>query len=135
MARTPGAPLDRSAADLVDAANEVVPPLPLDDARALLGDDGVLFVDLREPRELEREGMIPGAYRAPRGMLEFWVDPASPYYRADLDSGRRLVLYCGSAWRSALSAAALHEMGFDDVTHLEGGFSAWKRAGHPVVEP
>lgn len=135
MARTPGAPLNRSAADLVDAANEVVPPLPLDDARALLGDDGVLFVDLREPRELEREGMIPGAYRAPRGMLEFWVDPASPYYRADLDSGRRLVLYCGSAWRSALSAAALHEMGFDDVTHLEGGFSAWKRAGHPVVEP
>lgn len=135
MARTPGAPLNRSAADLVDAANEVVPPLRLDDARALLGDDGVLFVDLREPRELEREGMIPGAYRAPRGMLEFWVDPASPYYRADLDSGRRLVLYCGSAWRSALSAAALHEMGFDDVTHLEGGFSAWKRAGHPVVEP
>lgn len=135
MARTPGAPLNRSAADLVDAANEVVPPLQLDDARALLGDDGVLFVDLREPRELEREGMIPGAYRAPRGMLEFWVDPASPYYRADLDSGRRLVLYCGSAWRSALSAAALHEMGFDDVTHLEGGFSAWKRAGHPVVEP
>ena len=67
-------------------------------------------------------------------MLEFWVDPASPYYRADLDSGKRLVLYCGSAWRSALAAQALHAMGFDDVTHVDGGFSAWKKAGLPITE-
>lgn len=132
--RAPGEPLKRSAADLVDAANAMVPPLVLTDAEALLCDDRVLFVDIREPKELSREGMIPGAFRAPRGMLEFWVDPASPYYRPDLDSGRRLVLYCGSAWRSALAAKALHDMGIDDVTHVAGGFSAWKKAGLPVVD-
>lgn len=132
MARTPGSPLTTSAADLVAAGNAVAPPLSLDDAAALLDDDSVLFVDIREPKELEREGKIPGAFKAPRGMLEFWVDPASPYYRPELDSGRRLVLYCGSAWRSALAAKALHEMGFDDVTHVAGGFSAWKKAGLPV---
>lgn len=132
--RTPGEPLNRSAAELVDEANAVVPPLSLDEAGALLGDDGVLFVDIREPKELAREGAIPGAFRAPRGMLEFWVDPSSPYHRPELDSGRRLVLYCGSAWRSALAALALHEMGIDDVTHVTGGFSAWKKAGLPVVD-
>lgn len=132
--RTPGEPLNRSAAELVDEANAVVPPLSLDEAGALLGDDGVLFVDIREPKELAREGAIPGAFRAPRGMLEFWVDPSSPYHRPELDSGRRLVLYCGSAWRSALAARALHEMGIDDVTHVTGGFSAWKKAGLPVVD-
>ena len=67
----------------------------------LLGYPAYLVVDIREPRELEREGMIPGAYRAPRWMLEFWVDPQSPYYKPALDDGRTLVLYCGSAWRSA----------------------------------
>lgn len=134
MAREPGSPLTRSSRDLVEAADQVVPPLPLAQAAALLGDESVLFVDIREPKELDRLGMIPGAYSAPRGMLEFWVDPASPYYRPDLDSGRRLVLYCGSAWRSALAAAALHDMGFHDVTHIEGGFTAWQEAGHPVAE-
>ncbi|MDO5676403.1 MAG: rhodanese-like domain-containing protein [Propionibacteriaceae bacterium] len=131
--RAPSEPLARSAQDLVNAANEVVPPIPLDEAAALLGDDGVLFVDIREPGELERLGTIPGAYRAPRGMLEFWVDPASPYYREALDDGRRLVLFCGSAWRSALAAEALHRMGRTDVTHIAGGFSAWQGAGHPVA--
>lgn len=127
-------PLARSAKDLVEAANEIVPPIPLEEAVALLDDDSVLFVDIREPGEWERLGIIPGAYRAPRGMLEFWVDPESPYYREALDDGRRLVLYCGSAWRSALAAATLHEMGRTDVTHLDGGFSAWSKAGHPVEE-
>ena len=116
----------------MDAANEIVPPISLEEAVALLGDDGVLFVDIREPAELERLGTIPGAYRAPRGMLEFWVDPASPYYREALDDGRRLLLFCGSAWRSALAAEALHRMGREDVTHVAGGFSAWAKAGHPV---
>lgn len=98
----------------------------------LLEDPGHLIVDIRDPRELEREGTLPGAFRAPRGMLEFWVDPESPYYKPALDDGRRLVLYCGSAWRSALAAATLLDMGRDDVVHLEGGFSAWKQAGLPV---
>ena len=133
--RAPSDPLRRSARDLVDAANEIVPPLPLGEAAALLGDEGVLFVDIREPKELVREGMIPGAFKAPRGLLEFWVDPASAYYRAELDSGRRLVLYCGSAWRSALAARSLYEMGLVDVAHIEGGFTAWRRAGLPVERP
>ena len=130
--RAPSEPLARSAEDLVDAANEVVPPIPLEEAVRLLDDDSTLFVDIREAGELERLGTIPGAYRAPRGMLEFWVDPASPYYRKALDDGRRLVLFCGSAWRSALAAEALHRMGRTDVTHVAGGFSAWVEAGHPV---
>lgn len=90
------------------------------------------MVDIRDPRELEREGTLPGAFRAPRGMLEFWVDPQSPYFKPALDDGRELILVCGSAWRSALAAAALLDMGRTDVSHLEGGFTAWKAAGLPV---
>lgn len=133
MTRQPGSPLPRNSMALVAAAGARIETIGVADAARLLDDDGVLFVDLRDPRELEREGMIPGAFRAPRGMLEFWVDPESPYYKPALDTGRKLVLYCGSAWRSALSAAALADMGFEGVAHLEGGFSAWKRAGHPVA--
>lgn len=133
MTRQPGTPLPRSSKALVDAANERIETIPVADADRLLDDDSVLFVDIRDPRELEREGMIPGAFRAPRGMLEFWVDPESPYYKPALDTARTLILYCGSAWRSALSTAALQDMGFTNVAHLEGGFSAWKKAGHPVA--
>ena len=132
MPRVPGSPLALPVADLVARADEVAPPLPTEDAHALLDDESTLFVDIREPQEWAREGILPGAYRAPRGMLEFWVDPASPYYRPALDDGRRLVLYCGSAWRSALAAAALRQMGRDDVTHVAGGFAAWRAAGYPV---
>ena len=132
MPRVPGSPLALPVADLVARADEVAPPLPIEDAHALLDDESTLFVDIREPQEWAREGILPGAYRAPRGMLEFWVDPASPYYRPALDDGRRLVLYCGSAWRSALAAAALRQMGRDDVTHVAGGFAAWRAAGYPI---
>ena len=132
MPRVPGSPLAHPVADLVAQADEVAPPLPIEDAHALLDDESTLFVDIREPQEWAKEGIFPGAYRAPRGMLEFWVDPASPYYRPALDDGRRLVLYCGSAWRSALAAAALRQMGRDDVTHVAGGFAAWRAAGYPV---
>ena len=130
--RNPGDPLLKTSKQLVDDANAQVVTIPVADADDLLGDPRVLFVDIRDPRELERDGQIPGAYRAPRGMLEFWIDPDSPYYKRSLDDGRRLVLYCGSAWRSALAAAALTEMGRTDVAHLEGGFAAWRAAGHPV---
>jgi rhodanese-related sulfurtransferase len=85
-------------------------------------------------RELEREGMIPGAFHAPRGMLEFWVDPESPYYKDIFGSGKEFILYCGSAWRSSLATAALQDMGLDPICHLDGGFKAWKSASLPVVE-
>lgn len=130
--RRPGEPLTRSSMDLVEQASARVRALSPQQVADLLGDPAYLVVDIREPRELEREGMIPGAYRAPRGMLEFWVDPQSPYYKPALDDGRTLVLYCGSAWRSALAAATLADMGREDVAHLEGGFTAWTQAGLPV---
>ena len=133
MPRNPGEPLTRSSKTLVEEAAAGVTALSPAQVADLLEDPGHLVVDIREPRELEREGMLPGAFRAPRGMLEFWVDPQSPYYKPALDDGRTLVLYCGSAWRSALAAAALQDMGREDVAHLEGGFTAWKAAGLPVV--
>jgi rhodanese-related sulfurtransferase len=93
----------------------------------------VLFVDVRDVREADAEGMIPGAYAAPRGMLEFWVDPESPYARTPLIEARELVLYCALSWRSALATDTLREMGYDNVMHIEGGFAAWKEAGGAVV--
>lgn len=132
MTREPGAPLARSSATLVAEAREAIESIGVVDAAALLGADGVLFVDIRDPRELARGGTIPGAFRAPRGMLEFWVDPESPYYKTALDDGRKLVLFCQSGWRSALTAKTLQDMGFGPVAHLDGGFGAWVAAGQPV---
>lgn len=134
MARTPGTPLPNPARALVEQARARVEELPVARVAELLDDAGHLVVDIREPRERQREGSVPGAFAAPRGMLEFWIDPQSPYYKPALDDGRTLVLYCGSAWRSALAAAALADMGRDDVVHMAGGFSAWKAAGLPVEE-
>jgi rhodanese-related sulfurtransferase len=119
---------------LVAEANAEIETVSQDHAKKLLDDDGVVFVDIRDVRELEREGMIPGAFHAPRGMLEFWVDPDSPYYKDVFGSGKKFVLYCASAWRSALATKVLKEMGLTPVAHLEGGFSAWKKAGLPVGE-
>lgn len=119
---------------MVEEASARVEALSPERVQELLDHPGYLVVDIRDPRELERQGMLPGAFRAPRGMLEFWVDPESPYDKPVLDDGRTLVLYCGSAWRSALAAATLHDMGRDDVVHLEGGFSAWTTAGLPVEQ-
>jgi rhodanese-related sulfurtransferase len=120
--------------DLIADAMSKIETLDLEQAKALQGDPDTLFVDIRDVRELEREGMIPNAFHAPRGMLEFWVDPDSPYYKPELGSGKRLVLYCGSAWRSALAAEILVRMGVPRVCHIEGGFSAWKKAELPVAQ-
>jgi rhodanese-related sulfurtransferase len=102
-------------------------------AQARLGDPNTVFVDIRDPRELEREGMIPGAFHAPRGMLEFWVDPESPYYKPVFTEDKTYVLYCAADWRGVLAAATLGEMGLPSVLHLEGGFSEWKKAGRPTA--
>ena len=131
-ARTPGQPLPRPAKLLVQEATAKITTLPVERVAELLDDPDHLVVDIRDPRELEREGTVPGAFNAPRGMLEFWVDPESPYYKPALDDGRTLVLFCGGAWRSALAAATLRDMGRDDVAHMEGGFAAWKAAGLPI---
>ena len=127
-------PITKGYKQLVSEAHERVRTLGLDEAKAKLGSDDVVFVDIRDVRELEREGMIPGAFHAPRGMLEFWVDPESPYYKEIFGSDKEFILYCGSAWRSSLAAAALPDMGMDKICHVGGGFKAWKEAGLPVAE-
>lgn len=119
---------------LVDEAMAQVKTYSVEQARAKLGDADVQFVDVRDVRELEREGVIPGAVHAPRGMLEFWVDPESPYHRPVFAQGRELVLFCAAGWRSALAAKTLQDMGLQRVAHIEGGFTAWKTAGAPVEE-
>jgi rhodanese-related sulfurtransferase len=124
--------LKRGYKQLIADATARVRTLSVDEARAKLGDPGVVFVDVRETGELEREGAVPGAFHAARGMLEFWVDPESPYYKQVFDPNKQFVLYCASAWRSALAAATLLDMGLPSVSHIEGGFSAWKKAGGPV---
>ena len=99
----------------------------------LSGVSDVVFVDLRDPRELEREGTIPSALHAPRGMLEFWVDPASPYHKPVFSApGKRYVVFCAGGWRSALAAKTMQDMGLTAVGHVDGGFTAWKAAGAPV---
>ena len=117
---------------LIEAAEREIETLETSAARALLGADDVVFVDLRDIRELTREGKIPGAFHAPRGMLEFWVDPESPYHKDVFSSGKRLVFYCQSGWRSALATQAVQRMGLEKVSHIGGGFSGWKQAGAPV---
>jgi rhodanese-related sulfurtransferase len=126
--------LNKSCKQLVADASEKIRTIPLQEAIKRHGDPDVVFVDIRDVRELQREGMISGAVHAPRGMLEFWVDPESPYYKDVFGSGKEFYFYCASAWRSALATLAVQEMGLDPVAHIEGGFSAWKKAGGPVGE-
>ena len=93
----------------------------------------VKLIDVREPDEVGRDGAIPGAIQAPRGMLEFWADPASPYHRAEFDPSARTLLYCASSGRSALAVQTLQALGYTDVAHLDGGLKAWKEQGRPVT--
>lgn len=96
---------------------------------------GAVLVDLRESEERKRDGAIPGAFHAPRGMLEFYADPTSPYHRDEFDPEHRIILHCASGGRSALAADTLQQMGYRDIGHLDGGFKAWKEQGHPVQPP
>ena len=117
---------------LVDEAMAEVRTYSVEEARARLSDPGVQFVDVRDVRELEREGVVPGAVHAPRGMLEFWVDPESPYHREVFAQDKEFILFCAAGWRSALATKTLQDMGLPRVAHIEGGFGAWKKAGAPV---
>jgi rhodanese-related sulfurtransferase len=119
---------------LIDSAMAQIETVSMEQAKKLSEDPNTVFVDIRDIRELEREGMIPNALHAPRGMLEFWVDPDSPYYKPVFGEGKRLILYCASAWRSALATETLQRMGVPQICHLEGGYSAWKEAGLPIVQ-
>ncbi len=113
-------------------AEALVETWTVDQAHAHLDDDDVVFVDIRDIRELWREGAIPGALHAPRGMLEFWVDPESPYARDVFQNGKRFMFFCAGGLRSALAARAMQEMGLTPVCHMEGGYSAWKKKSYPM---
>lgn len=118
--------------DLIEAAEAEIATLPVEEAASLLGRDDVVFVDLKDPRELEREGRMPGAFHCPRGMLEFWIDPASPYHKPVFQEDKRFVFFCAGGWRSALAAKTAQDMGLTPVAHIAGGFGAWKKAGLPI---
>jgi rhodanese-related sulfurtransferase len=120
---------------LLAEANAVVETLTPAQAIAEYGKANVVFVDLRDPRELDREGKMPGAFPCTRGMLEFWIDPESPYAKPVFAEDKRFVFFCAGGWRSALAAKTAQEMGLENVAHIEGGFGAWKQAGGPVDPP
>jgi rhodanese-related sulfurtransferase len=124
--------LKHGVKEMVANASAQIQTVSVAAAKGLLGRDDVVFVDLRDPRELQREGKIPGAFHCPRGMLEFWVDPESPYHKPIFASGKRFVFYCASAWRSALSTKTVQDMGLPNVSHLEGGFIGWRKEGGAV---
>lgn len=120
---------------VADAEGQVKSLSPAQVAQKLEAqDESVLLIDLRDVRELKQEGKIPGALHIPRGMLEFWVDPDSPYYRSEFDNAREIILYCSKGWRSALAAQTLQNMGVEDVAHMQGGMEQWLADNGPVEQ-
>ena len=122
---------------MLDEANAQIETIPAADAAKQFPQGGadlkdVVIVDLRDPREIEREGRIPGAFSCPRGMLEFWIDPASPYAKPIFQEDKKFIFHCASGWRSALAAKTAQDMGLKPVAHLGGGFTAWRDAGETV---
>ena len=127
-------PITKGFQQLVDEAMAQVTTYSVAQVRERLADGRLQIVDIRDPRELERDGTLPGALLAPRGMLEFWVDPASPYFKPVFaDESKEFVLFCGAGWRSALATKTLQDMGMTNVAHIDGGFAAWKKDSAPIV--
>ena len=126
--------ITKGVQELLDEASARITTIPIDEALDLVDSEDHVLVDLREPRELQRKGKIPGAFVCPRGMLEFWLDSESPDHKPIFNQDKTFVFYCASAKRSALSARTAQEMGLQPVAHIEGGFGAWVKAGGPVEE-
>lgn len=122
----------KSVQEMVAEANAVITIIPVEDVKKILGSSEYVIVDLRDIRELKRSGKIPGAFSCPRGMLEFWIDPASPYHKEIFNQDKTYIFYCASAWRSALAAKVAQEMGLKPVAHIEGGFSKWEKSGGDI---
>ena len=124
-----------SSAQMVADARARITEIETPDLIAMLEDPAVVVVDIRDIRERQRQGYIPGSFHAPRGMIEFWVDPESPYFKEIFaEEGKKFVLHCASGWRSALTTATLQDMGFE-ASHLKEGFSTWEKHGGPVEFP
>ncbi len=126
--------LTTSVAAMVASARERITEIETPDLIAMVDDSDVVIVDIRDVRERQKSGYIPGSFHCPRGMLEFWVDPKSPYFKEIFGQEKRFVLHCASGWRSALSTATLQDMGFE-ASHLREGFSTWAKQGGPVEFP
>ena len=125
-------PLKTSAADMVKNARARIEEIETSDLITMMEDPNVVIVDIRDIRERQRSGYIPGSFHAPRGMIEFWIDPESPYHKDIFaQEGKKYVFHCASGWRSALTVATLQDMGFE-AAHLKEGFSTWEKQGGPV---
>lgn len=126
--------LKRSSADMVAQARSRITEVETADLIARHEDPDIVIVDIRDVRERQRSGYIPGSFHAPRGMIEFWVDPDSPYFKEVFGQDKSFVLYCASGWRSALTTATLQDMGFE-AAHLKDGFTGWQKQSGPVEKP
>ena len=120
---------------MVDAAEREIETISVEEARKLHGSPDVTFVDLRDPRERDREGKIPGAFSCTRGMLEFGIDPASPYHKPQFAEDKKFIFFCNAGWRSVLATQTAQQMGLKPVVHMEGGFTEWKKSGAPIEAP
>lgn len=118
--------------EMVEQAKAEITTLPPEEAARMAEAGEALLVDIRDPRELKRDGRVPGAFHAPRGMLEFWIDPQSPYYKEPLGTDKTLILFCAGALRSALSVKLLQDMGVEKIAEMDGGFGLWKKQGLPI---
>lgn len=117
---------------LCEAAEREIETVPAEEAVKLISRNDTVLVDIRDIRELQREGRVPGAFHCPRGMLEFWIDPQSPYHKTVFAEDKKFVFFCAGGLRSALAAQTAQQMGLKPVAHIQGGFGAWKKAGGPV---
>ena len=127
--------IKHSVKKMVADANKEVEEISITDARLLIGQENVLFIDIRDIREVAKTGRIVGARHVPRGMLEMWIDPDTPYHRSFFADEKKFIFYCAGAWRSALAAKTAQDMGLTPVAHLEGGMTAWIEAGAPIEPP
>ena len=127
--------ITKSVKSMVEAAKREIEEIEAAEAVKLAGRDDVVLVDLRDPRERERDGKVPGTFNVTRGMLEFWIDPESVYYKPRFGEDKKFVFFCAGGWRSALAAQTAQRMGMKPVAHIRGGFSEWKKSGAPVEEP
>lgn len=125
----------RSVEDIVAEASKNIRTLSVEEAKTMLGREDVQFIDVRDVRELAETGRIPGARHVPRGLLEFWIDPASPYHKPFFAEDKTFVFYCTLDWRSALCTKAAQDMGLAPVANLGGGLRAWQEAGGPMEAP
>ena len=132
MERYLGQNIIKGIKELLNEANLKAKYIKVTDAIKLINDDNYIFIDIRDIRELKREGKVPGAFSCPRGMLEFWIDPESPYHKEIFNQDKSYIFYCASAWRSALAVKTAAEMGLSPVFHIEGGFSAWVDKDGPI---